>query len=85
MLVIETDTNGDTEMTNLTILRSATTVAGNGNEDLAGYVLRNEATGQREWIEGASFTSARKIISRRTGTWTARGFGIVNGQAFIYA
>jgi hypothetical protein len=72
-------------MTSISILRAATTVAGNGNETLAGCVLRNETTGEREWIEGAGLASARRIISRRTGVWTARGYGIVDGKAFIYA
>jgi hypothetical protein len=72
-------------MTSIHILKNAITVAGTGDETVTGHVLRNEITGAREWIDGISLAGARRIVSKRKGTWTVRGFVVLAGQAVIYA
>jgi len=69
----------------LAVLSAAITKGGNGDETISGVVLENLQTGQREWIWGATWKVARAILSRRTGNWCGREFGIVAGQAIIYA
>jgi hypothetical protein len=69
----------------LSVLSAAITKGGSGDEIISGVVLENIQTGQREWIWGATWQVARAILNRRTGNWLGREFGIVAGEAIIYA
>ena len=71
-------------MINIRTLKTARTVTGTV-QNVAGYVLRNEKTGQREWIEDISLAGVCRILRRRTGKWTASAFGIEDGEVVIYA